>query len=1028
MRLLILGMLVSALALGVAPASAQERFGAIAGTITDASGLAVPGATIEITNSDTQATRVFVSGADGTYRAADIAPGRYSVAVELSGFQRVEADDVIVLLGRTVDFSVQLIIGALTETVNVTGEATKIVDLTSVTVAHNVTSEEIDRLPKARSFQSLALTAPSVSSGEIEGGIQVNGASGAENSYTVDGVVTNSLVNGRSRQDTVFEYLQEVQVKTTGIGAEYGGALGGVISAVTKSGGNTFRGEGHYYLAGSPLSAGPPNRLNLDPSDESTVRYTQDSEDKDLQNEFGGSIGGPIVRDRLFFFGSYSPNIVRGTRDYLFSEGTEPGSIDRERTYHQAFGKITYSTNRVVASGSVLFTPTRSTGTLPSKQGAGNDFISSSLASNEIKRTQGFEQDQVNTSGTVDITLGPTSFLEVRGGYFYDNFKDTGIPDQVSHTYQTSNLGQPGVPLGLQGPAGTQDIPRILQNVFDKTTRSFVNVDYNHAFEAAGLHSLKGGFGFQHTANDVNTSYTGGAYVYLFWDQSFVFGGQDRGRGTYGYYEVNNIGTQGKAGGDITSVYIQDQWNPTPRLSVHLGLRTEREIIPSFRPEIQENAIEFGFGQKMAPRLGATYDVLGDGRFKLYGSYGRYFDWTKYELSRGTYGGDVWQVYYRGLDTLDIASLSLDTKPGDDLWVVPGGFRDRRVPSFESTDPDLKPMSQDSYSGGVEYQLADTMAVTVHYVHNELIRTIEDIGTLDAQGNEVYIQGNPGEGLTEFQLPTGPTPVGQRNPKAKRKYDAVELSVSRRFANNYFWSAGYTWSRLYGNYAGLASSDEITPASTGFGSTTAQQSGGSVARPGSNVTRSWDIDELLYDSRGNFVEGNLATDRPHVVKLYGGYSFPSGTTVAANFYGGSGTPLSTYVYATNGYGLFVNGRGDMGRTPALLRTNLLVSHEINLGGNKRLRAEFNVLNVFNRKVERYAWVWLNRTTPSIRALGSSAIDLSDTDLTQGYDYLAKLAATRDGRNPERGYQDPRYGMGDVFDTGAQGYFTIRFLF
>jgi hypothetical protein len=118
----------------------------------------------------------------------------------------------------------------------------------------------------------------------------------------------------------------------------------------------------------------------------------------------------------------------------------------------------------------------------------------------------------------------------------------------------------------------------------------------------------------------------------------------------------------------------------------------------------------------------------------------------------------------------------------------------------------------------------------------------------------------------------------------------------------------------------------------------------------------------------------------------------------------------------------------MGRTPALLRTNLLVSHEINLGGNKRLRAEFNVLNVFNRKVERYAWVWLNRTTPSIRALGSSAIDLSDTDLTQGYDYLAKLAATRDGRNPERGYQDPRYGMGDVFDTGAQGYFTIRFLF
>ena len=152
--------------------------------------------------------QAFVSGQTGTYRAADIVPGRYTVVVELSGFQRVEAGDVLVLLGRTVDVSVELSVGALTETVNVTGEAAKIVDMTNVTVSHNVTQEEFDRLPKARSFQAIALVAPSVNSGEIEGGIQVNGASGAENSYTVDGVVTNSLVYGSSRQDTVFEYLR----------------------------------------------------------------------------------------------------------------------------------------------------------------------------------------------------------------------------------------------------------------------------------------------------------------------------------------------------------------------------------------------------------------------------------------------------------------------------------------------------------------------------------------------------------------------------------------------------------------------------------------------------------------------------------------------------------------------------------------------------------------------------------------------------------------------------------------------------
>ncbi len=141
-------------------------------------------------------------------------------------------------------------VGNLTEAVQVTAENAPLVDTRSTIIAHNVTAEEIDRMPKGRSFQSIAMTAPSVNSGEIEGGFQVNGASGSENQFTVDGVSTNSLLAGHSRQNTVFEYLQEVQVKTVGIPAEYGGALGGVISAVTKSGGNRFTGEGHYYLSG----------------------------------------------------------------------------------------------------------------------------------------------------------------------------------------------------------------------------------------------------------------------------------------------------------------------------------------------------------------------------------------------------------------------------------------------------------------------------------------------------------------------------------------------------------------------------------------------------------------------------------------------------------------------------------------------------------------------------------------------------------------------------------------------------------
>ncbi len=140
------------------------------------------------------------------------------------------------------------------------------------------------------------------------------------------------------------------------------------------------------------------------------------------------------------------------------------------------------------------------------------------------------------------------------------------------------------------------------------------------------------------------------------------------------------------------------------------------------------------------------------------------------------------------------------------------------------------------------------------------------------------------------------------------------------------------------------------------------------------------------------------------------------------FYGGSGTPLTTYVVSTNQTQLFVNGRGNMGRTPILTRTDLLVSHEIALAGTRRLRFEFNALNVFNQKATRHVFNFLNRGAGAPRP--SSAIDLSETDLRDGYDYNALIAATPDGRNA----YDPRYGRPDLFDPGFQGFVTVKFLF
>jgi hypothetical protein len=996
----------------------QEPYGALVGVVRDESGGVLPGATVAITHQATGRVVSLLTDRSGRYRAIHLEPGRYTVRCGRAGFTADETRDVLLLLGRTLEVDATLRVEGLAEAVRVAPKPPPLVDMRTPTVAHDVAEEEFDRLPKTRSFQSLALTAPSVNAGEIEGGFQINGASGAENAFTLDGVVTNSLIHGRSRQDSAFEYLQEVQVKTAGIPAEYGGALGGVVSAVTRSGGRAWHGEGHYAYEGSATRALPVKRLVLSPVDERTVSTVQDGRQPDDRHEIGGSLGGPLVQDRLFAFVSLSPRFVRRANTYGFANGAERGEIRQRQTLTQAFSKLGYSGRRVSAFGSVLHTPTRSTGTLPAYDGAGEDLLTSSRAGNAANLSRGFAIDATSATVSVDVVLSSASFLTLRGGLFRDRYRDEGVPDTTSVTYQTSSLGLAGVPADAQGPAGTQNTPRAIVTR-DETRRTFVGADYSRVFRAGGSHTLKGGIGLVRTLNDVDSAYPGG-YVFVYWDRSFSFAGTT-GRGAYGYYEVHDRGTRGVARADMVSLFVQDQWAVGRRLTLNLGVRTETENIPTFRPDLRKYALRFGLRDKIAPRLGATWDLTGEGRVKVFGSWGRYYDWTKYELARDALGADFWTTRYRALDTPDVASLSLGSMPGEDLWIVPGSYRDQRVPDFDRVDPLTRPTYQDSTSAGVECRLGAASVLSVHYVHNDLKQVIDDVGTV-VGGNALLYVADPGRGGAARMATTGKT-APFATPKPKRIYDAIELAIGHRLSRGWFGRASYTWSRLYGNYGGLASSDEIRTPTTGAGYKAHQQQGGSIANPGGSVNNYWNIDEVMFDSRGRLdVLGRLATDRPHVVKLYGAFSFPFGARVGLFFYGGSGTPISTYVNTTHQTEVFVNGRGDMGRTPSLTQTDLLLSQDFSLKGHVKLRVEVNVLNVLDQKTPRHLFNWRNRGAGTARA--SSAIDLGRTDLARGYDYDALIRATPDGTNA----YDPRYGRADLFNDGTQGRLTIRLLF
>ena len=1023
-RRVLIALVALALLASCVPSMAQETTGSITGVVKDSSGGVLPDVTVVVTNKSSGRVIQAKSSGDGTYFARDIAPGRYSIAFEKTGFAKSEIADVIVLLGKTVRADMTLSVGSVATTVEVS-EYAALIDTSSTMVAHNVTAEEFTNLPKGRTFQGVAVLSPSVNTGNVEGGYQINGATAAENNYYIDGVSTNSQIDGSSRQNATFEYLQEVQVKTAGLEAEYGGALGGVVTAVTRSGGNDFHGEAHYYYYGNALSAGPNKRLQIDPFTQASATYIQDSKQQRDNHEFGGALGGPIVKNKLWFFTAISPQYVRQSVDYLLDNGKTPGTMSRKAYSQSWFNKLSFDpSSRVRTNFTYLNTTSRLTGSLPAYDGLGPNYSTLSLAYIPGAATRGYHQPEVNYTGNVDVTVSNTSLLSIRAGRYYLNYKELGIPFRSYTWWQASSVGMSGVPTDLQ-KASNYATNSAAQILWDLTTRTYVQADFSQFLKGLGTHSLKFGVGTAKNVNNVNNSKNGpDGRVLLYPGRTCPSCVGPKG-GAYGYYVVQDYSVRGTTGASITHLYFQDSWRIVPRLTLNLGLRTEQEAIPTFRRDIRDYAFQFGWGDKLAPRIGASFDVLGDGKLKVSGAWGRFFDWTKYELARGTFGAEVWVDYYRTLDSpTGWLDLNLRNMPGQNIW--PGPFRDRRIPGFDTVDKNIKPMSVDNMNVGLEYEVRPAMVFSARYTRSKLNRTIEDIGILDAQGNEAYLYGNPGESMFKYGLVSGATCSAKNEqgscsflmPTAQRVYDAMELSLTRRFVRGWFFSASYVYSKLWGNYPGLQNTDEIRPPS--YGSYGANQGFTSTNyRPGGNASRAFDLDEQMFDAHGNAgVFGLLPTDRPHVVKLYGSKSFKTGTEIGAFYRIMSGTPVSTEVTTLNDIPMYVEGRGNLGRTPVFSQTDLLVAQEFKFGEVRRIRFEFNATNVFNQKTSMYTFPYYNIEN----LYSSTGIDLSHTDLSKGFDWNSMVNALPGA------VKDPRFNQGAWFNPGFAGRGMVKFIF
>src|SRR5439155_470250 len=240
-------------------ASAQEQAGVIHGVARDTSGAVMPGVTIEARSPSVVGVNTTVTDTRGEYRFPALPPGLYELTATLAGFGTEKIPDTRIQLGQVLKIDFVLKVGGLSEQVSVTAES-PLIDVKQNAAAASITKDIIDLLPKgaSRDFTNLATLAPGANDESKAGGIQIDGSSGSENRFIVDGLDTTNLRNGTNDKygtttlnqsvTLLTDFLQEVQVKSSGYAAEYGGSTGGVISAITKSGGNTFHGSaGSYY-------------------------------------------------------------------------------------------------------------------------------------------------------------------------------------------------------------------------------------------------------------------------------------------------------------------------------------------------------------------------------------------------------------------------------------------------------------------------------------------------------------------------------------------------------------------------------------------------------------------------------------------------------------------------------------------------------------------------------------------------------------------------------------------------------------
>lgn len=932
----------------------QSNRSIIRGKILSDEGIVVQRVNINASSSELMGVAVTVSDKKGVYLLFNLPPGTYTIKYECEGFRTIIKKNVFLNLEQTLNMPVKMV-SMDSNIVDKKNDKIPTLDVKSTLIKKTIQKATFDKLPKGRDFSSIISIVPGVTNDASLSGISIGGASGAENRFYIDGVDVTSFRNGTQGQSAVFDFIEYVNVKTGGFSAEYGGAPGGVISTITRSGGNEFHGDIFGYFSGSTLNGTPRDKLFLK-YDEANVLSSiywpfwpvvKNITEKEKIMEAGFSLGGYIIKDKLWFFGSFIPRFNTNKNDTT----TFAGSHELYTTKKTWMNYIVKLSAKV--SNSVRFSASYLNNFY--NVGVNHNITWGELESESREYDkEGFELPNYSASAALDINISNNSILNLGARTFFTNKNKPKKPIPTLPLYRfyiasgsgvgTSNIGFEDIPNAYKfddywSYNWGSGIYATVKNIAEHKT---VSLDYTQFFHFAGEHSLKFGIQYVRQKEDVNSAYQQ-PVISLAWDRELKIDGKNKGRGKYGYYSVlgNDItgayGSVYKAQSNRISLYLQDSWTIGERLTLNYGIRAESEYVPSYsdNPDLKDkNQIEFNFGDKLAPRIGFVYDVKGDSTFKIFGSYGLFFDVLNLDIIANSIGinqGVNMNTAYYTLDIYEFDKIGINNYyPGTLLGTTGYNWH---IPSV--LDPDLKPMSERVISFGLETQLTQDILAVFRVTNKHLKHGINDVINFSPEGR-IYYTGNPGFGLTLENYSDHIYPERQ---KSKREYWEVSFSIDKKFSNNWMAGVSYTWSRLTGNYSGFGDLSSLPE----------DQFYDSVLYNRIPVNY-WYTD---FDKNLNPIEGPLPTDRTHNIKAYGSYVFPFGLTLGTVFTLKSGTPVTEewYIGAT---AFYPNNRGNLGRTPMFYNADLYAEYNLKLG-KTNLQFNINITNVFNFKIAQNIW-------------------------------------------------------------------------